>query len=496
LRKVLEDGNENGKYIETVARRGYRWIGPSMEQRSAASIESVAVLPLESLYSDPEQKYFTISMTEALLISLGRIEALRVIGYSGTAATDFGMLPNDIAKRLGAAAFLTISAIREGDRVRLMVRLVRVDSGEQVWADHYDGNLGDVLEFQSRVGRHVAQAVQIRLTHNDRRRLAELRTVVPDAYNEYLKGRYHWNRRAPDNFRKAMDHFKRALEIDPAWSQPYSGLADAYSLLGSTRYDVMPPREAMPKAKAAALKAIELDSHSAEAHTSLAYVLFGFDWDWAAAEQHFVQALELNPGYATANHWYGHFLLARGRLEEGVSRMRAALDRDPLSLAINMGLGWSLYLARDYDGAIRQYSKTLEMEGKFPLVRCLRGMALDRLERYSESLAEVEAALALAPDGSLPLSCLARTNAAAGNPIAARKYLDRLVWLAQSKYVPAVYIGAAFCALGDGDQAFGWMAKACEERAHQLVYLNVEPSLESLRTDSRFVELSCRIGLA
>ena len=498
LRKVFEDGTgdgHDGHYIETVAKRGYRWIGPVAEEQSGNAVDSIAVLPIEDLSRDSEPKYFTAGMTEALLISLGRVGALKVIAYSGSRTAESPSGPVEIARQLGAAAFLTGSALREGDRVRVMVRLVLVRSGEQIWADQYDGTLKDVLEFQSNVGRNVADAVQVKLTSRERRRLAAHRAVVPAAYHEYLKGRYHWNRRAPESFRKAMEHFRQAIHVDPTWSPPYAGLADAYSLLGSTRYDVTPPREAMPKAKAAAVTALELDEQSAEANTSLAYVLFGYDWDWSSAEHHFRRALELNPGYPTAHHWYGHFLLARGRLEEGIARMHAALERDPLSLAINIGVGWSLYLAGRYGDAIRQYKKALDMEANFVLGRCLLGMAYEREARFAEAIAEFRAALDLTPHSTLALGRLAQTCAVSGNLHDAQEILKLLLQLTETMYVPSVYLAAVCLALGYGDQAFAWMEKAYEERAHQLVYLNVEPSLESLRTDSRFADVARRIGL-
>jgi len=396
---------------------------------------------------------------------------------------------------MGADFALTGSVLFDGHRVRFTEHLLQAQNGQQIWAETYDAAVSDVLETFDTVSKKIAEEIRVKLTPQDQVRLASSRKVNPAAYLEYLHGRYFWNRRTPEAFRKAMGYFQKAIEVDPTWAPPYAGLADAYSLLGSTSYDALAPREAMPKAKAAAASALRMDPSNAAAHASMGYSLLSFDWDFAAAEREFKRALELNPGYATAHHWYAHYLLATGKTEEGIAEMRTAWERDPLSLAINTGLGWSLYMGRRYDDAIEQYRKTLEMDENFVIARCLLGMAYERKEMKAEAIAEFQRVLTASPGNLFALARLGQTYASSGNSEEALRIVEQLTQLSKSRYVPSTYAGGIYAALGDNDQAFAWANKANDERSHYLIYLNVEPSLDGFRADQRFPDLARRTGL-
>ena len=490
LRKALGDRPGDSRYIQTIPRRGYRWVAPITE-----TPVTVVVFPLENLARDPEQNYFSAGMTEALLANLGKIAALKVIAFPGVKPGESEPRPAEIAHSLGAGVALNGCVLHDRGRVRITMHLLEAQTGLQLWADQYDCNVQDVLELQGNVSQQIAQAVRVKLTSRDQARLAAPRPVIPAAYGEYLKGRYHWNRRTPEGFWKAIEHFQRAVAADPAWAPPYAGLADTYLLLGSTSYDVLPPREAMPKAKAAAASALEMDDSNAEAHASLGYSLLAYDWNLPVAEREFRRALELNPGYATAHHWYAHCLLAMGKMNEARAEMGRALERDPLSLVINTGLGWALYLARRYDEAIEQYRKTLDMESDFVLARCMLGLAYKRKRMYAEAIAEFRRALAVSPESTFALAGLGRTFALRGNRKEALRILRKLTRLSKSRYVPSIHSASIYAALGDNEHAYTCAAQACEERSHYLIYLNVDPSLGTFRDDPRFPGLARRIGL-
>jgi TolB-like protein/Tfp pilus assembly protein PilF len=494
LRKALGDSLKTPTYIETIPTRGYRWIGPiTRVDKPASKSLAVVVLPLESLTTDPAEKYFAAGMTEALLAGLGKIEALKVIAYSG--ANGGQREPADLAHSVAAGFALTGSVLHKQEMLRITVHLLRAQTGEQIWAESYDGSLRDVFKLQTAVSQKIAEEIRVKLTPQDQARLAGLRKVMPAAYLEYLKGRYHWNRRTPEAFRKAMEHFQCSIRTDPAWAPPYAGLADAYLLLGSTSYDALPPREAMPKAKAAAASALKLDDSNVEAHASMAYSLMAFDWDFPAAAREFHRALELNPGYPTAHQWYAHYLLAMGKMDDAIAEMRKAWERDPLSLAINTGVGWALYLARRYDEAIEQYRKTLDMDDHFVVTRIVLGMCYERNAMKAQAIDEFQRALRIAPESTFALARLGQTYASSGNREEALRIMDQLTRLSKTRYVPSTYAGAIFAALGDNDQAFASASAAYQERSHYLIYLNVEPSLDSFRADPRFSDLACRIGL-
>ena len=538
LRKALGDGSENGQYIETIPKRGYRWVGPVdqvAEEQSPAedlapkslrppvrlgyrtviaatalvaalltswsyfrvpaeTLHSIVVLPLRDLSPEP-QEYLATGMTEALLTNLAKIGALKVVSYGALQPNGSETPAADIASTANVGAALQGSVLRAGERVRITVRLVRARTGEQLWAEEYEEDVRDILRLQSSVAQKIAQAIKVKVTPQERTRLTASHPVRPEAYLDYLRGRYYWNKRTLEGFQKALDHFERCIQEDPGYASAYSGLADVYSLLGSSSYDALPPRVAMPKAKEAALMAVKLDDGLAEAHASLAYVLLAYDWDWPGAEKEFRRALELNPGYATAHHWYALYLLAQGRTDQALVEMKTALDREPLSLAINTGVGWCLYLARQYDQAAAQYRKTLEMDRNFVLAEIMLGMALERQGAYPDAIQAFKRALVTAPQSTFALARLGQTYAASGDRREARRILESLDQISKTRYVPAIYPGAIYVGLDDMDRAYDWAERAYAARSHYVIYFNVEPSLDRFRLDPRFSGFSRRLGL-
>ncbi|HEX4807471.1 MAG TPA: tetratricopeptide repeat protein [Bryobacteraceae bacterium] len=472
---------------------------PGLVRRFApqpANISSIAVLPLNNPSNDQAQEYFADGMTEELINSLAKIEALRVV--SRTSAMTYKGVRNkplpQIARELNVDAIVEGSVLQSGNRIRVTVQLFEGKTERKLWAQSYEQDLRDVLVLQGEMANSIAREIQIKLTPRDQQRLAQTRQVNPDAYLAYSYGRYCWNKRTPDDFRRGLDYFRQAIDKDPTYAPAYAGLADAYALLGSIGADVLPPTEVMPKAKEAALRAVKLDDGLAEGHTSLAYVKLSYDWDLPGAEREFKRAIDLNPGYATAHHWYAHYFLAMGEPDRALAEVRRARQLDPLSFSINIGLGWCLYHARRYDEAIAQYRSTLEIDPNFSLAHCTLGMAYTQKGSYPEAFAEFNKALSLPGSRSLVLANIARTYALSGRPAEARKLLRELKDSAKKHYVPAMYIAAIYGALGEREQSLVWIQRAYDERSDYMVYLKTEPSVDVFRSNPKFEVLLKRIG--
>ncbi|MFQ5807165.1 MAG: hypothetical protein ACE5I3_12020, partial [Phycisphaerae bacterium] len=467
-----------------------RLFGPAAPGR----IQSLAVLPLANLSGDPEQDYFVDGMTDALIADLAKISELRVISrtsvmrYKGTDKP----LPQ-IARELSVDAVVEGSVVRDSGRVRIAAQLIHAATDQHLWANSYEHEMRDILGLQREVARAVAKEIRITVTPQEQARLARVRPVNPAAYEAYLKGRYYWNKRTEAGFRTAIEYFQQAIEKDPTYALAYSGLADSYSLLAD--YGILRPAEAYPKAKAAAAKALEIDDTLAEAHASLAMAVWQYDWDRSRAEWEFNQAIGLNPGYATARHWHALFLGRTGRLDEAVIEIKRAQELDPLSLIINTVTGMVFYWSRQYDQAIEEYRKTLEMDANFEIAHYLLGWAYGQLAMYEEAITELKRAASLSGGAPKHVAHLAQVYAAAGMPDKARKILGELNDVSKQKYVPPCLFAIICAALGERDQAFAWLDKACEERDSYLLDLKADPIYDRLRSDPRFADLLHRVGL-
>jgi TolB-like protein/DNA-binding winged helix-turn-helix (wHTH) protein/Tfp pilus assembly protein PilF len=457
-------------------------------------IRSIAVLPLENLSGDAAQNYFADGMTDELITDLAQISALRVISRTSVMVYKGARKPlPQIAHELNVDAVVEGTVLRSGDQVRITAQLIEASTDKHLWSQSYEGDLRDTLTLQRKVASAVADQIRINLTPREQAALKSLKVVNPAAYESYLKGRYFWNKRTADGLKVALAYFKQAIEEDPKYAPAYSGLADTYALLGDWQYAVMTPKEAFPKAKASAIKALELDSALGEAHNSLAFVLDGFDWDFDSAGKEFQRAIELSPGYATAHHWYAWHLSLLGRYDEAIAEMRKAENLDPLSLIINADLAELLVLAHSYDESIRQSRKTIEMDPNFALAHNQLGQAYLQKQMYDQAIAELQRAVQLSGGSPTSIANLARAYVASGNRSEAIKLLSDLKKRSNPGYSNASEIAMIYASLGETDQAMNWLDKGYEERFNPGVLLR--PGFDPLRSDSRFQNLVRRIGL-
>lgn len=560
IRDALGDSAENPRFLETVSRRGYRFLAevkdvaggsvavpthgtealsgsqhsdlaktapqPATQKRlespltlrrlgaglavllvillasilyvrnrpSSALIRSLAVLPLESLSGDASQDYFADGMTDELITDLGQISALRVISRTSVMSYKRVRKPlPQIARELNVDGVVEGTVLRSGNQVRITAQLIKASDDKHLWSHSYEGDFRDALALQNQVARSIAEEIRINVSPREQTELKSVKVVNPQAYESYLKGRFFWNKRTADGLKVAAAYFNQAVEEDAKYPQAYSGLADTYALLGDWQYAVMTPKEALPKAKAAAIKALELDNNLGEAHNSLAFCLDGFDWNFAAAEKEFRRAIELNPSYATAHHWYAWHLSLLGRNSEAISEMKKAKDLDPLSLIINADLAELYLIAHSFDESIQQSRKTIEMDANFALAHNQLAQAYLQKQMFDEAVAELQKAIKISGGSPTFTANLARTYAAMGRRNEAIELLDDLRKHSSSGYSRASEIAAVYVALGDNDRAMTWLEKGFEERFNPGVLLR--PGFDPIRSDPRFQNLLRRIGL-
>jgi TolB-like protein/DNA-binding winged helix-turn-helix (wHTH) protein/Flp pilus assembly protein TadD len=562
IRDALGDSAEKPRYIETIPRRGYRFVGrladvapailPSPVEGSRGSVEpdkanvaaassyaaeanqktffsrhrrvllaavvalaaisvalalyrgsakgakqppirSLAVLPLKNLSGDPTQEYLADGITEGLIGRLSGIHNLRVISRTSVMRLkDTHLSVPEIAKTLQVDAIVEGSVIREGSRIRVHAQLIRAATDEHFWSEAYDRELRDVLSLQSDVAQSIARRVEVTITGEEQARLSSARTVNPEAYEAYLKGRYYWNKRTADSMPKAALYFEQAISRDPGYGAAYSGLADCNS--GLAWHGFMSPAEVLPKAYAAAQKAVEIDPQSAEAHASLALVL-DHKWDWAGAEAEFKRALELNPQYANAHHWYGDYLSIQGRHDEAQVEAKRALELDPLNLMIGTWVGFRYYLARRYDGAMEQSRNTVDLDPNFAAAHLILGESYVQQGKHKEALDELEKAASLSGGSPLYTAQVAVSLALAGEKKEALRVIRELRNISTKRYVSPYGIAQIYAALNDKQQTYNWLETAYRDRAVWMSYLAVDPVFDSIRSEVRFRDLLHRLGL-
>jgi TolB-like protein/DNA-binding winged helix-turn-helix (wHTH) protein/Flp pilus assembly protein TadD len=457
-------------------------------------IRSLAVLPLENLSGDPSQDYFSDGMTDELITELGQISQLRVISrtsmmtYKGSRRT----LP-EIARDLNVDAVVEGSVLRSGDRVRITAQLIQAPADKHLWAQSYEGDVRQTLALQRQVARAIAEEIRIELTPRERDMLKSVKTVNSEAYEAYLKGRYFWNKRTGNDLKMAVDYFQQAIEKDPNYAQAYSGLADSLALLGDWEYGVLAPTEAYPQAKAAATKALELDSSLGEAHISLAFSLDGFDWDCASAEREFRRGIELDPGYATGHQWYAGHLMLFGKNSEAIAEMKKAEDLDPLSLIIGADLAEALLVAHRYEEAIQRSRKTMDMDPHFALAHYQLGQTFLQEHRYDEAISELQKAVGLSGGSTTSTSSLAYAYAVSGKRNEAVKILNDIKGRPSEKFSNAPEIALVYVGLDDKHQAMTWLDKGYAERFNPGVLMR--PLFDPLRSDAQFQDLLHRVGL-
>ena len=462
--------------------------------KNSETIDSIAVLPLQNLSGDPEQEYFVDGMTEALIFELSKIKALRVI--SRTSIMQFKdshkTLP-EIASDLNVHAIVQGSVLRVEDKVRITVQLIQASPEQHLWAEEYKRDLKDILGLQEEVARAIVKEIKIAVTPKEEVRHTSARAVNTKAFQSYLKGRYHWNKRTSEGLIKAVDFFEKAIMEDKNYAQAYAGLADSYNLL--PWFSDFPPKEAYPRAKVAAVKALELDSTLAEAHTSLAWSIMIYEWDWIGAEREFKQAIELNPNYATAHHWYAFFLVYNARFDEAIAEIKRAQEIDPLSLIINEDIGMLYYYARRYDEAIEALQRTIELDPNFSYTHFYLGWIYLQMSKYEEALIEFKKEKALS-EGWNPFieTYIGVTYALTGATDEARQVLEYLMKTTKGTYTSPYLLAILYSALNEPDKSFEWLAKALEERHILLCFLKVDPAFDKLLSDPRFIALLKKMG--
>ena len=459
------------------------------------AIDSIAVLPLKNLSGIPEQEYFADGMTESLISNLTQIGAIRRVISSTSVMQYKGVqkpLP-EIARELRVDAVVEGSVMYSGQRVRINIQLIEAKSDRNIWSKSYERDVRDVLSLQSELARAIAREIKIAVTPEEKARLASVRPVNPEAYQLTLRGRSFWNKRTEKDLKKAIEHFEDAIEKDPTYALAHAGLADAYNMLGS--YDFIPSREAFPKAKEAVLKALDLDETLAEAYTSSAWVKHHFDWDCFGAETDYNWAIGLNASYATAHHWYGILLRDMGRFDEALVEIERARELNPLSVSINTSLASLFYYARQYDWAIEQCKKAIGMDPNFHWVHNVLASAYLQKFSFDEAIAEFLEAVNLSDGNSSYVADFAFAYAVAGNRNEALKILEELFKRSKQGYVSQYAIASIYAALEKNDQAFEFLEEAFKERDRSLLLLKIDPRVDNLRADPRFIALLEKVGL-
>ncbi len=489
LRKLLIDDAKAPRYVETVPTLGYRFIAelqaevplaeqpasPLLSNRERESnesplgvpgapisaidthrIQAIAVLPLEDFSGTSGNEYFADGMTEALITILAKIKALRII--SRTSVMQYKKVRKplpQIARELNVDAVIEGSVLRSGDRVRIAAQLIHAATDRHLWAESYERDFGDILSVQSEIARRIADAIKVMLTPEERAQLTENRKVDPEAHELYFKARYHWNKRTEESIKKAIGYFHRALDCDPVFAKGYAGLADAYHILGY--YNMLPPKEAYPNGRAAALKALELDDLLAEPHATLGAIKRDFEWDWDGADEEFQRAIDINPGLAEAHHWRGTLMSMQGLHSEALREKAKALEIDPLSVVIRTDVGRMFYFARKFDEAIERLLAAIDMDPHHPIAHSWLGTVYLQKGRFDEAISALQKGRSLSDDSSYALAQLAHGYAVAGRENDARAVLAQLTELSKQRYVSPYDLAVVHVGLHENNEAFEWM---------------------------------------
>ncbi len=548
LRKALNEDSHVPRYIETVPTAGYRFIAnvSAVEQNAGVgassliepaaippaahagaprrriwipaaillllataagayrlffhrnggeTIDSVAVLPFVNASGDPNAEYLSDGITESLINSLSQLPNLKVMSrdtafrFKGKEAD-----PRTVGREMGVRAIFKGTVTQRGETLSISAELIRARDNSHIWGQHYDRKLTDMDALREEIAGEMASALRVRLTGAEEKRLTKTYTANPEAYQDYLKGRYWWNKSTQGGFDKGIEYFQQAIAKDPSYALAYSGLADCYSSLANRGF--VPFREGYLKAKDAALKAVELDDTLAEAHGSLALVESSYDWDWSGADKEIRRAIELNPSYADAHRLHGEVLWQTGRLDEAIAEIKRTLELDPLSINDNATLGIAFFLARQYDRAIEQEAKTLELDPTFVLAYYFRGVAYSKKSMYEQGMAEFDKGMAFSPVNLVALTGLGYGYAVTGRRAEAQKVLDKLNELSKHEYVSPVWRAKIYAGLEEKERAFEWLEKAYEDRSIVSVgFIKPNPMFDPLRSDPRYADLLRRTNL-
>jgi TolB-like protein/DNA-binding winged helix-turn-helix (wHTH) protein len=553
VRQVLKDNPEEPRFIQTVTGRGYRFIAPvtdpevqklvvvpqpqpsvaealpakpARSKRWAVFALSIvlivgmgaylwsrsrtrplaangrlmlAVLPFENLTGDPSQDYFSDGMTEEMISQLGDLDPqhLGVIARTSVMHYKHSQEPlNQIGRALSVQYVLEGSVRRDSNRVRIAAQLIQTREQTHLWTREYDRELSDVFALQGEIAREIADQIQLTLGHLHEPTVVSGQPAVSakafQAYDLYLKGRYFWNKRTPQGLQQAIAYFQQAIDDDPEYGRGYAGLAESYALMGG--YTGLPPKEFMPKARAAARRALEIDEQLPEAHTALAIIAQNYDWDWPTAEKEYRRAIQLNPNYATGHHWYAECLALQGRFGEAFPEMESARQLDPLSLIIAADYGAILYFSRQYDRAFERFRGVLDMEPNFPRAHMLV-WAYTQKGLFADALADAEALRQRDPSQPWYWAMIAYASGRSGDQARAKLALQQLRQLERQRALDPLSLVIAYIGVGDNDKALEWLRKAHAEHSSSITALKVDPIYDPLRSDPRFQELIRAVGL-
>jgi serine/threonine protein kinase/tetratricopeptide (TPR) repeat protein len=457
-------------------------------RKRSKTIDSLAVLPLRNITNDPESEYLSDGITDGIINQLSQLPKLKVMARSTVFRyKDRDADPQTVGRELRVRAVLTGRLQHIGDRLIINVELVDASDGSQIWGETYNRQLPDLVQVQDEMSREIVEKLRLKLTGAEKKKLRKKQTVNTEAYQLYLKGRFQWNKRTEESLRKGIALFNEAIESDPAFASAYAGLADSYVTLATNV--PLPPRDAMPKAKAAATRAIEIDDGLAEAWASLAAIQLWYEWNWEASESAYQRAIHLNPNYATAHDGYSMLLCARGRFDEAIEQITKAGDLDPLSRIIAVHAGWPFYFARDYESAIRRFRKALELDENFIPAHGWLGMALGQQRRFDDALEAFRRAIAVERTPIL-VAMLGHTYAIAGDRDEAERVLELLREEAKDRYISPYDIAVIHAGLGDRDAALRLLREARDDRSAWMIFVDVDPRLEPLRDERTFALLS------
>lgn len=463
------------------------------KHRSRKAIDSLAVLPLMNASADPEMEYLSDGITESIINSLSQLPKLRVMAR-GTVFRYKGQEvdPREVGNTLSVRAVLAGRVLHVAGVLVIRTELVDTADGSQLWGEQYNREFSDILTIQKEIALEVAEKLRLKLSPAEEKRLAKQYTKNTEAYQLYLRGRHFWNKATTEGIQRGIDYFQQAIDMDPSYALAYAGISDCYALLSN--FSTLPPKEALPKARAAAVKALEIDEMVAEAHAALAYIKTIYDWDWEGAEREFKRAIELKNSDEWSREAYGWYLSALGRFDESTAEMKRAQEIDPLSLSAIAHIGIPLYYARNYDQAIEQFRKALEVDPNFSNALFRLGLAYEQNGMYEKAIAEFQKVVSISGDRDA-VAALGHVYAVSGDRDEARKALAELKNRSKQEYVPSYDLAIIHLGLGETDQAFERLEEAYEERSYWLSYLGVDPILDSLRRDPRFLDLLRRVGL-
>ena len=537
IRDALADDAETPRYVETLPKRGYRFIHPverlgsrpaqdGADERKLLTVDinlawlavlvlvvaavaytgywtwqrwwtpaekvMLVVLPFDNLSDDPQQGYFSDGLTEEMITQLGRLQPARLGVIARTTSDKMrGKSIDEIQRELGVDYVLEGSVRRAGNQLAITAQLIQVTDRTQLWAESYERKLADVLAIQREVAKRVASSLDLILLPAERAELTRQSPVNPEAFDAYLKGRFYWNKR---DLARGIVFFEQAIAIDPDYASAYAGLANTYALLGSTPYDVLAPQEAVPKQKEMAERALALDRSLAEAHAALAHAALFYDWNWGKAEAAFLSALEHNPNYATAHQWYADYLWVAGRPDEAFTHLQRALELDPASIVIRLSIGRHYYLLRQYNEALSRFQETIEMDPNFFLGHFDLGLVYVQIGRYEDAIAEMQMAVRLLPGSPFCLAALGYAYGYGGRDADARRVLGQLEDLSRDQPVQPLYVASVYTSMGENDLAFEWLDHALRERSTFLSFVTIEPLFDPLRSDPRFQTLLRRMN--